>query len=348
MTKALSKERVESPDRGLALVIPQTPLASALAGIIFTIPLGLIATALAVYGFELYGIILFCISPFSVGVGSTVIYGYHKTRTFFSSLMVGQLSLLLLGLCIFLLAMEGLICLIMALPLAMFLTFLGSLVGWAMSTRFFSNRVRTNTLVMLVVGLPLLMGAEDATYDESHRIEVSTEVIVDASPKVVWEHLVDAAALPMPEDTLFQRGVAHPTDIRLDGDGPGATLVGNFSTGPFEVSIDEWDEPNRLTMSVVEHPPTMQEWSIYGDIDAPHIVGYFACESGEIQLEELPAGGTKLTGITRCRQDLGPAPYWSLWSERIIDRLHHHVLEDIGHRAESADQVDPSVAASAI
>lgn len=30
-----------------------------------------------------------------------------------------------------------------------------------------------------------------------------------------------------------------------------------------------------------------REWSIYEDIDAPHIVGYFACESGEIELEAL-------------------------------------------------------------
>ena len=339
----------DNPPSVRCTLVPRSEFGSAIAGLIFSIPLGLVATVLAVYGFELYGIILFCLSPFSVGLGATLIYGYHQQRSLGYSLGVSQLAVLLLAFCIFLFAMEGLICLIMALPLAMCLSAFGGLIGWAMSTRFFSSRVRTNTLIVLVVGLPLLMGFEDATYDEPHRIEVSTQVFVDASPEVVWEHLIDAAALPMPEDTLFRRGVAYPTDIRLHGEGSEATLTGDFTTGPFEVAIDEWDAPHRLAMSVTQHPPTMQEWSIYGDIDAPHIKGYFACESGLIELHETVDGTTLLVGTTQCRQDLGPSPYWSLWSERIIDRLHHHVLEDIGQRAESSTHVDPSAAgASAV
>lgn len=345
MSEDINRELARTNNGALAQIIPESPFWSAVAGLIFTIPLGLVATALAVYGFELYGMALFCLAPFSVGLGSTLIYGYHKRRTYWSSLGVSQVAIFLLAVCIFLFAMEGAICLIMAMPLAMLLSAFGGAAGWLMSFRFFGSRWRTNTLVLLVLGLPLTMGLEDSIYDEPHQIEVTTEVIVEAPIEVVWQHLIDAAALPVSEYSLFSRGVAYPTEIRLEGEGPGARLVGDFTTGPFEVAIDEWDAPNRLAMSVTTHPPTMQEWSIYGEIDAPHIVGYFACESGEIELEAISDGRTRLRGTTRCRQELGPAPYWSLWSETIIDRLHEHVFEDIARRAETSFQADPSVAA---
>ncbi len=327
-------------------VIPRSELGSALMGIVTTIPMGVVATALAVYGFELYGLVLFCLLPFSIGVSSTLLYGFHEPRSLWRSLLVSQLAIFMVGAAIFLLAMEGLICLIMAAPIAMGLAGIGGGVGWVVAKRYFGTRIRTATLVALLVGVPALMGFEDATYAEPDWITVTTEVFVDAPQEKVWEHLVDAAALESSEDTLFRRGVAHPTYLEVEGNGPGARLRGEFNTGAFEVVFDEWDAPHRLGLSVAEHPPTMQEWSIYGEIDAPHLVDYFACEEGEIELHATEAGGTKLVGTTLCRQQIGPAWYWTQWSENVIDRLHRHVLDDVRRRAEAAQSGVPSVAAS--
>lgn len=336
MSKSESKELVPSPEALPGSLVPINRLTSAIGGLLFSIPLGVLATALSVYGLESYGVALFCFLPFCVGLGSALVYGYPAQRSLSSSLGVSQLAILLLGLTIFLFAMEGVICLIMAMPIAMALALMGGFIGWLLASRFFSSRLRANTLVLLVVSMPLFMGFEDANQGQPDKIAVTTRVFIEAAPEVVWEHLIHAVTLPMAQDTLFRKGIAYPTEMRLEGSGVGAKLKGTFTTGPFEVTIDAWDAPSRLAMSVTTHPPTMKEWSIYGDIDAPHIAGYFACESGVIELEEVPGEGTIITGTTHCLQDLGPTRYWSLWSERIIDGLHRHVFEDIRSRAEAA------------
>ena len=317
-------------------IIPKSGEGAAAMGVITTVPLGVAATALAVYGFELYGLVLFCFLPFAIGLNSSLIYGYHKERRFKKTMWVSQAALFAVLGVIFLLAMEGAICLIMAAPIAMVLTGLGASIGWAISKKYFGTKIRTATLVSLIISVPALMGFEDAAYGEPHWITVTTEVFVDAPQQEVWEHLVDPSALVESEDVFFRRGVAHPNYVELLGEGPGATLRGEFSTGSFELAIDEWDAPNRLAVSVVEHPPTMQEWSIYGEIDAPHLVDYFVCETGQIELTPTTAADrTLLRATTTCRQQLGPQWYWSLWSETIIDRLHHHFFEDLRRRVEA-------------
>lgn len=342
MSESMNTEITESSPGLFARTVPESKLGSAALGLALSVPLGVLATVLSIYGFHIYGYVLFCFVPLSVGLKSTLVYGYHRQRSFTSCLAVSQIAIGLVGVALFLFAIEGLICLVMALPLAMPLSAFGALVGWTICNRYFSSNTRTGAIVTLVLGLPLMMGFEDRAFDEPHLIEVTTEVAAEAPPEVVWEHLIDAASLPAADRPLFRRGVGHPTELRLEGEGPGATLAGEFSTGPFEVAIDEWDAPNRLAMSVTEHPPTMEEWSIYGEIDAPHLVDYFACDSGEIELEATPNGTTVLRGTTRCHQELGPSAYWTVWSKSIIDRLHQRVLEDVAHRS----QVDPSVAGS--
>lgn len=326
----------EAADSAVGSVVPESKFWSAMAGVLFAIPLGLVAVGLAIGEFESYGLILFCGSPFAVGLGSTIVYGFHGPRSLKSSLAVSQIALVLLGVAIFLLAMEGVLCLVMTYPLAMVLSAFGGWIGWIASKRYFGSRWKSATLALLVVGLPMLMGFEDGASDEFDVVEVTTEVTAQAPSDEVWEQLIDVGALPEPDNPLFERGVGHPTDLQVSGRGEGATLSGEFNTGPVEVSIEEWDEPERLALSVTEHPETMIEWSIYGDIEAPHVEGYFACESGEIRLEDNGDGTTTLVGTTECRQDLGPAFYWSMWSETIIDELHRHVLEDVADRAGSS------------
>lgn len=78
----------------------------------------------------------------------------------------------------------------------------------------------------------------------------------------------------------------------------------------------------------------MREWTPYGSLDAPHLHGYLDARQGEFRLTPLPGGSTLLEGTTWYQHGLWPAPYWRLWSDAIIHRIHLRVLNHIRDLSE--------------
>jgi hypothetical protein len=50
----------------------------------------------------------------------------------------------------------------------------------------------------------------------------------------------------------------------------------------------------------------------------------------------LPGGRTRLEGTTWYHHTMWPEPYWKLWSDGIIRRIHLQVLRHVKRLAESA------------
>jgi hypothetical protein len=48
----------------------------------------------------------------------------------------------------------------------------------------------------------------------------------------------------------------------------------------------------------------------------------------------LPDGRTRLEGSTWYRLDLFPQPYWTLFSDALVHRIHQRVLEHVRDRSE--------------
>jgi hypothetical protein len=88
---------------------------------------------------------------------------------------------------------------------------------------------------------------------------------------------------------------------------------------------------------VTSNPAPMQEWTPYSHVDPPHLHGFLVSSGGQFLLRPLPNGGTRLEGTTWYRHSLWPAPYWRLWSDAIIHRIHMRVLGHIRHEAESSN-----------
>ncbi len=76
-----------------------------------------------------YGGVLFLGLPVLVSFLSAFCYCFRRDRGFRNTYLVAALSITALGLMIIAFAMDGLICLLMALPLALILALPGSLIG---------------------------------------------------------------------------------------------------------------------------------------------------------------------------------------------------------------------------
>jgi hypothetical protein len=153
--------------------------------------------------------------------------------------------------------------------------------------------------------------------------------------------VVAFSELPPPRELLFRAGVAYPMRATIEGAGPGATRRCEFSTGSFVEPITRWEPPRRLSFDVAAQPDPLRELSPYGSIRAPHLDGFFVATAGEFRLVPLPGGGTRLEGSTWYRLDIHPVPYWRLFADAIVHRIHLRVLDHVRTLAERSAGVTP-------
>lgn len=310
-------------------------LGSAAASLLITVPLGL---ATAYFGSQVlrnYGWGLFVALPFAMGMVAAVLHGFPQPRSFGASIGVASLSVVLLGLALLALAIEGVVCLIMAVPIAIPLGVLGGACGHAIQKRRWLEQDAPVFLSLLLLLAPGVQYAEHVAARQSPVFEVHTQIDVQAPPDEVWRQVIAFTEIPAPTEWMFRAGIAYPIRAQMLGTGVGAERHCVFSTGSFVEPIQIWDAPHLLKFSVTSNPPPMEEWTPYSHIDPPHLHGFLESEGGQFLLTPLPNGGTRLEGTTWYRHGLWPSAYWRVWSDAIIHRIHLRVLRHIREEAES-------------
>jgi uncharacterized membrane protein YhaH (DUF805 family) len=323
---------IDMPDRGKPKSTharPRLEYGRAAAAILIPLSIGAVVVYFGTIVLKDYGWSLFVGIPFVVPMHSVVIYGLGREVTMGQCLAIGCFWTLAGIILMVVTAFEGLICIIMMLPLAVPIVLLGSMVGYFMV----NAGLRPNDLGMLAVFLcallPTMVGAEHLAAPEPLRFTCVTSVVIDAPPEDVWRHVVSFSDLDPPNDWLFRAGVAYPIRARIEGTGVGAVRNCEFSTGAFVEPIEVWDEPRLLRFSVTSNPAPMKEWNPLYEIHPPHLDGFLISKRGEFQLTALPGGKTRLTGSTLYQHGLWPAAYWRLWSDPIIHAIHDRVLRHI-------------------
>ncbi len=331
----------------LGRIIPDHPVGSTAMALLLALPLGLIGTIFSVWGVNIYGWGLFVALPFCQGFASVLLHGYHRPRSFSSCMLVAWTSVILTGAALVAFAIEGLICLLMALPMAWTLATIGGTAGYLVQNRSPRSGEAPATTLLVLLALPLLMGFERDARLEPELIAVRSAVDVNAPPEAVWPHVVSFSTLPPPGHWLFRTGIAYPQRAVIHGRGAGAVRHCVFSTGAFVEPITVWDEPRLLKFSVAAQPPAMREWTPYSEIHPPHLDDYLVSNEGQFLLTALPGGGTRLEGTTWYRNRIWPAAYWQLWSDWIIHGIHLEVLRHVKRTAEAGAPAAPASASAA-
>ncbi|MEC8276581.1 MAG: DUF805 domain-containing protein [Myxococcota bacterium] len=300
---------------------------SAVAGTLIGAFVVVLFSVFSVFVIGEYGLALFAGLPFVNGFIVCSLFNTKETRTLFQTVVLSQASVAFSGLTLILLAFEGVLCVAMLAPFALVLAGIGGFLAW------YLTRGSTLAVPLAIVLIPLLAIAEPKL--EAPLQEVQSSVVIDASPQQVWSQVVAFSELPRIARWFFKLGIAYPIRARLEGEGIGAIRYCEFSTGAFIEPITRWDEPNRLSFDVIAQPPTMEEWSFYEHIHAPHITESLKSRRGEFRLIELEDGRTRLEGSTWYTQDLKPYWYWYRWSDFLIHAIHTRVLEHIKSETEA-------------
>ena len=278
-----------------------------------------------------YGWTLFLIAPVIMGFISTVIYAPHGGKPFWKHILVSQYYVLIIFLLVMAMAIEGLICVAMSLPLAIPLNIIGAGIGYAIVN---SGKPKAGfaSSVVLVVALPFILGFEISNKSEPTLHRVVSTVEINAPIETVWKNVVEFPQIDKQPEGILRLGFAYPINAKIEGIGVGAIRRCNFNTGAFVEPITVWDAPHILAFDVAEQPAPMTEVSPYNHLQAAHLE-YIRSQKGQFRLYEKD-GKTIVEGTTYYTHDIAPDLYWSLFSDEIIHKIHLRVLDHIKEVSE--------------
>lgn len=232
---------------------------------------------------------------------------------------------------LFLLKMEGIICIAMASPLIALLGWFGAWLGYKLQR---GGRNRKHSMLLSIALLnPLITGVEHHYQLQPPPQTVQSAVVINASPAHVWRTLTEPLQYGKNEGLLFRAGVAYPTKTEMLISGSHRFLKCSLPDGEALAEITDYVPGRRLEFSFSRTPAPMKELSPY-NIHPPHLDGYFRIRKGTFSLRPMPGNRTELKGITVYQHEIWPVQYWKLWTDFILDRMHLKVLHVVKQNTE--------------
>ena len=297
-----------------------------LAGIAFTI----FAVAFGALVFGNYGFGLFVVAPFLIGALTAFLanrkgdLGSRRTAGLvIFTVVLGSVGLVLT-------ALEGIVCIVMAAPLALLLAWLGGLMGRRLAV---AGRGSGRQAVSALVLLPLAFTVE-GVFPTTMSFETRETILVNAPAEQVWKAIVQMDAIDAPPALPFRLGVAYPIRGEVLGEGVGALRRGEFSTGTAIERVTEWVPNKKLAFVVLQDVPGMRELSPYEHVHAPHVVGYFRTSTTSFELLERTNGVTEVVERTSHQLKLDPILYWLPLARWVVHENNARILTHIRRQAE--------------
>jgi len=325
---------------------PRSKWGSAALAVAIAAIIGVLGAWAAIAGLGSYGLSLFLALPFVMGYVSVWAHTRAHPRSYVDVLLLVSISVLLAGAGILAIAIEGIICLAMAAPIAWLLALLGGSLAYVIHGEPGMRPAQTAPFGAVLLALPLLMGLEHAAPPAVPRFQVHTTVDIAAPPEVVWKHIIAFPPLAKPGELLFRYGgIAYPIEARIRGQGLTADRECRFSTGSFKEPILVWKPSKHFAFGIVDEPMLMTETSPYGQIHVRHLEDRdFQPERADFVLTPLPNGGTRLEGTSTYQNKMWPGEYWRLYTDSIVHTIHRRVFEHVKKLSE-ADARNHAVAA---
>ena len=266
-------------------------------------------------------------------IGFVTVYTLPEAPTWTTALFMPLVPVMLTLLGALLLVWEGLICIVVWLPLAIVLGMVGG--GIAGLVRYIDGRRRSYVLALVVV-LPFLVAPIEARVgDPEHQRVVEDRIVIDAPVSGVWEQIREVPAITADElGTSFAHdiGFPRPIEARLEGTGVGSVRYATFEGGvTFVERVTDWDEGRELafTIDAGAVPPTT--------FDTHVAVGgrYFDVLEGRYRIRQLEDGRVELALSSTHRLSTRFNAYTRLWTDLFMRDIQQNILEVIRDRSEA-------------
>lgn len=240
------------------------------------------------------------------------------------------------------LAWEGLICVVLWVPLYLFLSILGGLVAVLIANIRRSRRTRGTALGGLVLApyllAPYLLAPLElrVPLPNDERV-VENEILIRAPLERVWANVARVPAFREDEHRFAWShliGFPRPVEATLSHEGVGGVRHATFERGVlFIETITAWEEQRKLTFSIhadaTTIPPTTLDEHV--SVGGP----FFDVLEGEYELEPLPDGVVRLHLRSRHRVSTHFNVYATLWTDWIMSDVQSYILDIVRRRCEA-------------
>lgn len=270
------------------------------------------------------------ICPFSVGA-IAVLWGAERNVRISVRRQIGLATsaMMLFLLAMFATLLEGLICIVLVLPVFMCASILGGLIGGLIHNR---DRVHRSTLPALAL-LPLLLGPVESLLPEQRSTQtVHNTIHIDAAPEVVFDQLAEVRNIrPNELGFSFVHLIGLPKPIE-------AQMNGNVRTSRWEKNvwfhevITESDKPRVLRYRFVVPKGAIPREALDEHVE---INGeYFELVDGGYTLERTSDGGTDLSLTTSFINKSRLQAYGNVWGKLVLKDFHRSILGLMKSRSE--------------
>src|SRR5215472_1223909 len=231
--------------------------------------------------------------------------------------------------------LEGWICVVMFLPIAIPLATVGGTIG-GIAARYVRSRRAQSLVMVCIVMLPFPAGPlEKHAFYEWETRQVENIVDIQAPPELVWRNIERVPAIrteELPRSWAHSIGFPDPIEATLSHEGVGGVRNATFAKDlSFLETVDVWESDHRLGFTIAANnvPPTT--------LDEHVKIGgqYFDVLRGEYRLEPLPNGATRLHLSSRHRLSTDFNWYAHLWTDAVMSDLQKRILYVIQQRCQA-------------
>lgn len=236
------------------------------------------------------------------------------------------LSLLLLAM-----GAEGVICILMAIGVIILPTFAGCLLGYTISKAYQKNRFSILMTVFFITPGTLMYDMHDKTKINSIA---EKSIHIHAPADRVWQVLTRPVTFDKSHNFFLKAGVSYPLDMKIIQKEAKNYLSCSTNNGKTEFNIDSLIAPRKLQFSTIHEILPMRELTLYHDLEAAHLHGYFESDYGVFEIQVLTDDECLLIAKTRYAYAITPAFYWKWWSDYLLNAMHRNVLTKVKTLAE--------------
>jgi uncharacterized protein YndB with AHSA1/START domain len=278
--------------------------------------------------------------PFALGF---LVIWFGETETSWPRRIFGPwLAAVLFMTATILLHLEGIICVILWLPLVLVMSTIGGVIGGLTAGFFRMWRAPDSSkrlCVAAVALLPFVAGPLESLRERETELRtVHTSIEIAASPAEVWRQIRSVPRITEAEhgpSWSHRLGFPRPTEAVLEGTGVGSIRYARFEGDVlFVEKVTEWEENKRLSFSIEADtkniPPTTFDEHV--TIGGP----YFDVLHGSYWIE--PRGPDRVVLHLASDQRLSTgfnfySQWWTMW---LMNDLQSYILRIIKARAEKA------------
>ncbi|SHJ21380.1 hypothetical protein [Flavobacterium terrae] len=271
--------------------------------------------------------------PTILGIIPLMFVDKDKLRAYKTFIFVPWLTLGCFFTTLYLFGIEDFLCVVILAAPFFILATIGSLIY----VLFQINQEKKNNKLFSILIIPFLLGPiENMVKSPSKIYEVKSEVEINATPKKIWDNIVEVKTIDPKEYNMGifnEMGIPRPLNAQVNWKGLGGQRIGNFENGlKFIEAITVYEENKKVSFNI-----TVDNSSVADEIFERHVLNgnYFRFVDATYQLKQTNYGKVKLSLTTKYLLTSKINFYGKFWGDLMLKDFQDRLLAVIENRCEN-------------